>query len=106
MKGHDIDWAFLAALVVYNWTEAAFKTINPSGLSFISLLWTTRDFPHTAESSSRSMSAEENREFAHAEAPKATYKVRSAYTGMRFTALASSLSLSISRSWRGAGDNN
>ncbi len=33
---------FLAAIVLYNWTEAAFVTLIPSGLLSISLQWTTR----------------------------------------------------------------
>jgi hypothetical protein len=59
---------FLAAVVVYNWTEAAFKTLSAVWFVFYII---AMDYPRTylttAESSVGAMSSEENREFANAQ---------------------------------------
>jgi exopolysaccharide production protein ExoQ len=59
---------FLAAVVLYNWTEAAFKTLSAVWFVFYII---AMDYPRTylttAESSVEAMSSEENREFIHAE---------------------------------------
>jgi exopolysaccharide production protein ExoQ len=59
---------FFAAVVLYNWTEAAFKTLSAVWFVFYII---AMDYPRTylttAESSVGAMSSEENREFAHAE---------------------------------------
>ena len=59
---------FFVAVVVYNWTEAAFKTLSAVWFVFyiISLDY-PRTYRTTAESSVETMSSEENREFTHAE---------------------------------------
>jgi O-antigen ligase len=60
----------LAALVLYNWTEAAFKTLSP--LWFVFYLIAT-DYPRillaTAQSSVVVEKSEESREFVYAEGP-------------------------------------
>ena len=59
---------FLAAVIVYNWTEAAFKTLNPVWFAFYLI---AMDYPRTyltvAESSVQAMSSEDSRELAYAE---------------------------------------
>jgi O-antigen ligase len=59
---------FLVAVVMYNWTEAAFKTLSAVWFVFYII---AMDYPRTylttSESSVGAMSSEENREFAHAE---------------------------------------
>ena len=59
---------FFVAVVVYNWTEAAFKTLSAVWFVFYII---AMDYPRTylttAESSVGAMRSEENREFAHAE---------------------------------------
>jgi O-antigen ligase len=59
---------FLAAVVVFNWTEAAFKTLSAVWFVFYII---AMDYPRTylttAASSVGAMSSEENREFAYAE---------------------------------------
>jgi exopolysaccharide production protein ExoQ len=58
----------LAAVVVYNWTEAAFKTLSAVWFVFYII---AMDYPRTylttAESSVGAKGSEENREFAYAE---------------------------------------
>jgi exopolysaccharide production protein ExoQ len=69
----NFEWAryrlgFLAAVVVYNWTEAAFKTLSAVWFVFYII---AMDYPRTylttAESSAGAMSSDENRELAYAE---------------------------------------
>ena len=59
---------FFAAVVVYNWTEAAFKTLSAVWFVFYFI---AMDYPRTylttAESSAGAISSEENREFVYAE---------------------------------------
>jgi exopolysaccharide production protein ExoQ len=59
---------FLATVVVYNWTEAAFKTLSAVWFVFYII---AMDYPRTyltaGESSVGDMSSEGNREFAYAE---------------------------------------
>jgi O-antigen ligase len=69
----NFDWGryrlgFFAAVVVYNWTEAAFKTLSAVWFVFYII---AMDYPRTyltaAESSVEATSPAENREFAYAE---------------------------------------
>jgi len=59
---------FLAALILYNWTEAAFKTINPLWFLFYLI---AMDYPRprltTAQPSIEDAELEETREFMYAE---------------------------------------
>jgi O-antigen ligase len=59
---------FFAAVVVYNWTEAAFKTLSAVWIVFYII---AMDYPRTylttTESSGEAMSSAEDREFAYAE---------------------------------------
>jgi exopolysaccharide production protein ExoQ len=59
---------FLAALILYNWTEAAFKTINPLWFLFYLI---AMDYPRprvtTAQPSIEDAELEETREFVYAE---------------------------------------
>ena len=59
---------FFAAIVVYNWTEAAFKTLSAVWFVFYII---AMDYPRSyltaAESSVEATSPEENREFTYAE---------------------------------------
>jgi len=59
---------FLAAVVLYNWTEAAFKTLSPMWFAFYMI---AMDYPRAnlgaARASVRVARSKENREFAHAE---------------------------------------
>jgi O-antigen ligase len=59
---------FLAALVLYNWTEAAFKTLNPLWFAFYLI---ATDYPRillaTAQSSVWDAGSEENQQFVYAE---------------------------------------
>jgi O-antigen ligase len=59
---------FLAALVLYNWTEAAFKTLNPLWFAFYLI---AMDYPRillaTAQSSVVGAGSEESQEFVYAE---------------------------------------
>jgi exopolysaccharide production protein ExoQ len=61
---------FLAAIVLYNWTEAAFKTLNPLWFVFYLI---AMDYPRirfsTAQTSMERESADESRELVYAEAP-------------------------------------
>jgi exopolysaccharide production protein ExoQ len=71
----DFEWGryrlgFLAALILYNWTEAAFKTLSP--LWFVFYLIAT-DYPRillaSAQSSDEVESPEESRELVYADEP-------------------------------------
>jgi O-antigen ligase len=59
---------FLAALVLYNWTEVPFKTLSPLWFAFYLI---AMDYPQTrfttAESSVGTARSEEDREFAYVE---------------------------------------
>jgi exopolysaccharide production protein ExoQ len=59
---------FLAAVILYNWTEAAFKTLNPIWFVFYLI---ALDYPRTsltvAESSADVVRSEKDVEFAHVE---------------------------------------
>ena len=61
---------FLAALILYNWTEAAFKTISPLWFAFYLI---ATDYPRillgTAQASDGVESPEESRELVYAEEP-------------------------------------
>ena len=61
---------FLAALVLYNWTEAAFKTLNPIWFAFYLI---AMDYPRirfaTAQASVGVQSGEESRELVYAKEP-------------------------------------
>ena len=61
---------FLAAVVLYNWTEAAFKTLNPLWFVFYLI---AMDYPRprltTAQPSIEDAELEETREFVYAEEP-------------------------------------
>ena len=60
---------FFVAVVVYNCTEAAFRTLSPVWFVFLDII--AMDYPRTylttAESSIETMSSDENREFTYAE---------------------------------------
>jgi len=69
----NFEWAryrlgFLAAVIVYNWTEAAFKGLHPVWFVFYII---AMDYPRphltTAQSSVEVARSEESREFAYAE---------------------------------------
>jgi exopolysaccharide production protein ExoQ len=69
----NLEWGryrlgFLAALVLYNWTEAAFKTLNPLWFVFYLI---AMDYPRvflaTARSSVAVARSEESQEFVYAE---------------------------------------
>jgi hypothetical protein len=59
---------FLAALVLYNWTEAAFKTLNPLWFAFYLI---AIDYPRmffaTGQSSDEVAKSAESQEFVYAE---------------------------------------
>ena len=59
---------FLAALVLYNWTEAAFRTLSPLWFAFYLI---ATDYPRillaTAQSSVVGAGSEENQQFVYAE---------------------------------------
>jgi hypothetical protein len=59
---------FLAAVILYNWTEAAFKTLNPIWFVFYLI---ALDYPRTyltvAESPVGVETSERDMEFAHVE---------------------------------------
>ncbi len=61
---------FLAALILYNWTEAAFKTLNPLWFVFYLI---AMDYPRrrltTAHPSIEPAELQESREFVYAEGP-------------------------------------
>ena len=61
---------FLAALVLYNWTEAAFKTLSPLWFAFYLI---ATDYPRilraTAQASDEVESPEESRELVYADEP-------------------------------------
>jgi len=69
----NFEWAryrlgFLGAVVVYNWTEAAFKTLSAVWFVFyIIAMDYPRTYPTTAESSIETIRSKENREFTYAE---------------------------------------
>jgi exopolysaccharide production protein ExoQ len=61
---------FLAALVLYNWTEAAFKTTSPLWFVFYLIAMDyPRILPAAAQSSVAVEKSEESREFVYAEGP-------------------------------------
>jgi len=69
----NFDWGryrlgFLAAVVLYNWTEAAFKTLSPVWFAFYII---AMDYPRahltTTQPSVEVTGPEESREFAYAE---------------------------------------
>jgi hypothetical protein len=57
---------FLAAVVLYNWTEAAFGSYNPIWFAFYLI---AMDYPRTALTTAQPLVAtrEESREFAYVE---------------------------------------